>query len=274
MAQVSTTSRRGFTLLELILAITVLATLMALIAAAWRNAGDWTRESEAQRRALLLPRVTDVVRSQWAERRTSLDLDKPGSSIHVGPARIEFVTSLPVLDRSLPLVVASYIIESDDSVGAPAGTYRLMYKEQGIIDTGAAQRSEGAEAQRAGASSASGGPRVPGLEAPAPRTTVLLGRCTELALEWFDNGDEARREAAKRAEEQSKQQESASQGGGLFDEASGLAEDAAPVEKLAPPAMEWKGIEKVPERLPLAVRIRGVHQGEPFSCLMVIGRSR
>lgn len=273
MAQVNAQSRRGFTLLELILAITVLATLMALIAAAWRNAGDWTRESEVQRRALLLPRVTNLVGSQWAERRTSLDLDKPGSSIHVGPARIEFVTSLPILDRSLPLVVASYLVENDDSADAPAGTFRLVYSERAIIDTRATQRSEAAEAERAGASSATGFSRVPGLDAPAPRTTILLERCTELALEWYDNGDEARRAATRREEELQRQQASDPQRAAET-EGSGETERAVAAEKFVPPAPEWKLIDEVPERLPPAVRIRGVHQGEPFSCLMVIGPLR
>lgn len=268
-------TRRGFTLLELLLAITVMSIVTALIAVSWRVAGDWASVAAHQRRALQLPRVADMIRSQWAERRTSLDLEKPGQTVFMARGRVEFITSLAVLDRTLPLVIASYVVERDDAPTAPAGTYRLVYNERAVIDTRAPQRAsapDDAGGHRALDASATS---VPGLVQPPSRSTVLLSACSELVLEYFDNGEEARRAAQKREEERRSEAEADALLRGESPEAAKeRAELAARSGEEEEPVTQWKPLEETPESPPPAVRIRGVHQGEAFSCLMVVADSR
>ncbi len=131
--------RSGFTLLETLLAMTVVASMTVLIAQAYSIAHQAADGGAHLERAVKVQRVVRLIGDQWGDRR-SLMLDgaetKEASSDQVGPAflpdRVRFVTATPALAMQWPLVEASYIIEQAEAEAGAAPMWNLVYEERPI----------------------------------------------------------------------------------------------------------------------------------------------
>lgn len=248
---------RGLTLLELLLALTLLAAMMVLIAALWRQAESWTGDSASHQRVLRLPRVLELMRAQWAERRTSVPLRPPAQSVVIDAGGVRFVTTVPILHDDAPLVIASYRVDLDIDAGFKREpTQRLVYTETPIVNVGSPQEAgrDGRAAPRAFESS---DPVVP---KPEGKSLVLLGACSRLAWEWWGDDPEAvrrDREERQRAEQ-------------------GDAEAIATVSGARPrrPDLRWRPIAEGFDPMADAIRLAGRFDHEEFACVMVIGDSR
>jgi prepilin-type N-terminal cleavage/methylation domain-containing protein len=272
-------ARRGFTLLEMVLALTIIATLFGLLTAVWRQAGDWSGDAAAHQRALRLPRVLEMIRTQWSERRMTIGLERPDQTVVITPTQIEFVTAVPVLGRA-PIVTAMYVIEPDPDARASEPRLRLVYEERGVTDVAMPQRSATADAQRAGARTQDTASRVPGVREELPSRTVLLRNCRELRWEWYDDGTATGKEEARlrREAEALAQQEAAEKGEGAGaqpDDAADLrARSSAPARRDKDDAVRWRPLTEELSSPPGAVRLVGEYEGDPFTCLLVVAVSR
>ncbi len=176
----SRSTSRAFTLLETVLAVTILSVLMSLIAVLWAQARDWTADAQREDSALHLTRLVTAIRMQWGDRR-SLDPQKPlQESSGVSPDAVRFVTASPILFPQWPLVRAEYRIELDPFRGTLSEPrYRLRYTET---------RLPGGTDDPLGSLDAAGQPMI--------ESVVLIDDCTMLLWERFGNRREARSTAS------------------------------------------------------------------------------
>lgn len=183
-------ARRAFTLLELLLALSVLAAMSVLIATLWRQASDWASDAATFDGAMRLPRAAELARSQWAERRTSVILDEQGRSLGFTPERLSFVTALPVLFVDSPLVKVEYIIDTDPRSSSSFPLRRLRCSETPVVDVLAAQNPSASPGPSSRAR-----PLPSSVQAPEARVITLLEGCATLTWEWF--GEAADPEASE-----------------------------------------------------------------------------
>jgi prepilin-type N-terminal cleavage/methylation domain-containing protein len=173
--------RRAFTLLELLLSLTVLAVMTLLIATLWRQASDWSSDAASFDGAMRLPRASELLRSQWAERRTSYSITGKGHSLGITSERLTFVTAMPLLHPASPLVKVELIIEPDPTSSSSFPLKRLRCSETPLIDV--------ASASQPVASDESGRTPAPirpsSIAAPVARVITLFDGCSQLAWEWF-----------------------------------------------------------------------------------------
>lgn len=235
----SSFSRSGFTLLELLLATTILVAITALIAATWGQMQRWNSENAAHRQSMRLHRVLGMMRDQWQDRRTTVAIDENGAEIAASPTRIDFVTATPILFPEWPIVRASYFFEPDPD--APPGSgwrSRLMYQEARVADMSAPPK-EGYDAL--------------GLE--LDRSMVLLSSCEELRFERFgprvpdpeEDKPDARGSRLPQARE---------------------ADDDAPINK--DEQYRWRAFDAPIEGGSHAIRLIGTYQKESFACVFVV----
>jgi len=119
--------RAGFTLLEVVLALSIMATITTLVAALWAQARSWGDQNASHLRALNTARVIETAQRQWTDRRQAVDLGVNGVKVTARPERIEFVTATPILRPDWPIVQAGYVIEPD--AAGPGDTCSLWYEE-------------------------------------------------------------------------------------------------------------------------------------------------
>lgn len=139
----TSTQRRGFTLLEMLLAVTVLSTATLLIGAMWTQARSWSDDGYAAERLLRLQRASEAMRRQWNDRRTTVALNRKSGSVIAMPEELTFVTTTPLLFPDWPMVTASYRIERQP--GSPLGDlarYDLVYTETKIAEVGAKPKDD------------------------------------------------------------------------------------------------------------------------------------
>lgn len=146
--------RGGFTLLEMLLAAAVIASIAMLGSSMWMQATESSAVAQGRERGLLLQRIGVLMRDQWADRRA---LDLPGEDersvalggVRFGPDAIGFDTSRAILLTDAPLVRVEYRIVSRED-----GLQDLIYIEQAVTafsDSGLNRESGGrssAEARR------------------------------------------------------------------------------------------------------------------------------
>lgn len=252
------------TLLEVVLAVTILAAMSGLIAAMWTQATRMADDGGGQYRSMRLARVLEMMRSQWADRRTSVKLGRGASSVTVEPGVLTFITATAILEPGWPIVRARYVVERDYNTGAGAlAAWRLVYEELPVVDLESPLEQPGAP-ERTLASGERRAERM--VESPKERKLVLLAGCTELEWERFGKSDHAEAAEAERAGEN----------------AVSASDDQVPT--IAPRGISAPTAEdKVSEWRPLgsgfsgkspAVRLIGEFEEKEFACVFVIGDSR
>lgn len=241
--------RRGMTLLEVVLAVTILAAMSGLIASLWTQSERMSRDAMSGRRELRLARVIEMLRSQWADRRTSVRLGVAGESVSVEKETLTYISATPILEPGWPLVRVRLIVERDDQALGPLEAWRLVYEELPVVDLKSVQATPEAR-------SPVGDGRP--LGAPPLRRMTLLNACTRLEWQRFGRSDAL--------------------------EAADQPRDAESTEKPAPERPEiinaddkvraWRTITEEFTGRTEAVRLAGTIEEEEFSCVFVIGDSR
>jgi prepilin-type N-terminal cleavage/methylation domain-containing protein len=164
--------RRGMTLLELLLATTILASIMGLVAMLYGHSASWAAGNQEQSDALRLHRVLQVLSDQWATRRRIAEPNVIvlGESIDVDDERLRFLTATPILFPEWPLAWVEYRVEVDPEHRGRGGLHRrLVYRETRVVDVGEDpdHRAFGPDGRRLG------------------EAIVLLDDCAELRWERF-----------------------------------------------------------------------------------------
>ena len=224
-------SRRALTLLELLLAVTILASTMALVASVWAQAGAWTDDAGRFAGAMREHRTIAVMRAQWEDRRAQAAPGERPVFATTDHTTLSFVTATTLLFPDWPLALVAYRIEPDPDHTSPDGVpWRLVYRETRL--TGA----DGAPEPTA----------LDGSGEPYWRETVLFDNCRALAWERF-GPEEAEDEDRERAAE----------------ERDGAEADEAPVQAWHAYGARYDG--PVP-----AVRLVGERDGKEFGCVFVV----
>jgi len=122
---------RGMTLLEVLIATTILASLTLIVATLWTQTKQWTDEAADQGSALRLQRALDLLDRQWGARLLDATLpDGQAGVALVDESHLEFITTESVLFPLWPIVKAAYIATPINT--GPAGStprWRLVYEE-------------------------------------------------------------------------------------------------------------------------------------------------
>lgn len=142
----------GFTLLEVLLATAVLASVIALVSTMFVQAHAMAEDAVAGSGATRAQRVVQALRTQWATRRSAMVGMSDAEAILIKPDSIAFLTSTPLLYAGWPIVEASYTIELDDVTGfAGESRYRLVYQERPVasVQTEAARWGEADDREEA-----------------------------------------------------------------------------------------------------------------------------
>lgn len=245
------------TLLEVVLAVTLLAAMSGLIATLWTQATRMSDDGNGQHRAMRLARVHEMLRSQWADRRTSIKLSKGGSSVEIVPDALTFVTATSILEPGWPIVRARYLIERDDQTGVGVqSAWRLAYEELPIVDLDAPQ----------GLPESSVDSVARPIHAPREKRVVLLNGCQRLDWQRFGRSEPLE------TEDRPSEAEDAIEPGGR----SGARPASKP--KIQPTAEDkvptWRELEATYRGRTPAVRLSGVFEEKEFSCVLIVGDSR
>ena len=141
-----TRSRVAMTLLEVILAMTVLASISTLVAALWSQVHDWTVENASHHRALEVERAVTLLDQQWRARTTSVSLGESGApAVTLQPDALMFVTTAPVFFHESPMVRVVYRIERTGGyVAGEQPVWTLHYEESPVNDPSTAIGNNGA----------------------------------------------------------------------------------------------------------------------------------
>lgn len=164
-------TKRGFTLLEVLLAVAVIASVAMLGSTLWVQASESSALVQSRERGLRLQRVGSLLRDQWSDRRA---LELPGESeaeramggVRFGAGSISFCTTRTILLPEAPLVAVEYLLRERED-----GLVDLLYAERLVVRfSGPAEESETASGDDASLRRAA---------------TVLLEGCDAITLERF-----------------------------------------------------------------------------------------
>lgn len=230
--------RPAFTLLETLLAITILSVLMGFVAVLWGQARTWTEDSHKEQSAMHVTRILHTMRTQWRDRRAT-DLGRSAlDATGMTPDEVRFVTATAILFPDWPLVRATYRIEYDPGRGTLSDPrYRLVYSET---------RLPGGQPDPLGSLDAVG--------MQMTQSIVLLEDCSVLHWERFGlaRADQSRRSRDGENEDGSQRSE-------------GLRREDSPRGD----TWEWRiYTEQFEDRIP-AVRLVGQYGKEHFACVLV-----
>jgi len=272
--------RIGFTLLELLLAVAILASVFGLVASLWGQASGWNNDIERHGDVLRLQRVLAMMKDQWANRRTSVELGDKKEDVVVSHTQISFTTASPILFPDWPLVVATYRIEPERDLDR-LGEWRLIYEESRI-----ASAAVPSEAMRPSDST-----RLPDRDPrgrPLRDHTVLLEGMTSARFERFGPAPKPEKsdtDADPDSEEESK--DTSDRAPQLVQDDSRTRDTDDEIEDGEAPGLEDTEAEKDAKRdrwrpmeelgftgvIP-SVRIVGELDKEKFACVFVILGSR
>lgn len=243
--------RRGFTLLELLIAITILASISALVAALWSQTTAWAGENGMTLKTMRLPRVRELMRAQWADRRGAFRLSDSGESVAAEPDKLSFVTATPMLFPDWPLVRAEYSIERDyDTPSGALPAWRLVYTETRLADL-SEPPEDAQELINKGMGENVG-------------RYVLLANVASLAFERYGVGDRSIRKKGSLVEPEDPEAKST--------DLQSLTQNHTPDKD--EDEEKWRPFEQKFDGLIPAVRVVGEFQDEAFSCVFVITGSR
>jgi len=122
---------RGMTLLELLVAMTLVGMMAVVASALWGQLRSWGEEAARAEAALRPHRAAMMLREQWGGRHSIDDEDETVGRVQAGPGGVSFLTTRPVLHPGWPVVEASYGHERQDD-----GTSALVYSERRVGPTG------------------------------------------------------------------------------------------------------------------------------------------
>lgn len=257
MKRRTTQPGRGFTLLEMLLAVAVLSMVGVLVAAMLSQARELVADNARRDASLTISRVTRLMNEQWSDRRSAVSMGGGGQTYLASPTEIGFVTTRAILNTDSPLVRVRYRIVADAaSAVEDERRYDLVYEETRVFSAAAADafQDEAQEAEH--------------LSWEDAERHVLLRGCTEMAMERFRSVDQAAQEAL----EGERRGES---GGGDSEARERLraggadAEQERLAELLDEVSAGWVRYDDASALPPAAVRISGKYQGEPFGCVFV-----
>jgi len=124
----------GFTLLEVLVSITILASLTTLAAALWSQAASMTEDARRFGDPVRTIRVEAMLHDQWAARwipprAGAGEESETPPPMRATPERLSFLTTEPILFPERPLVRVEYVIERPRVSGREAAALRLAYLE-------------------------------------------------------------------------------------------------------------------------------------------------
>jgi prepilin-type N-terminal cleavage/methylation domain-containing protein len=240
--------RRGFTLLEVVLAIALLASMSVLIGALLSQTREWSEDSGNAGASLRVTRVIEALREQWGSRRTAVGITENGASVSVSPEAILFVTARPLLFTDWPLAIAEYRIEEDFTSSAGQGRrWKLIYTERRVT----AMKDETSD-------------KTDFAGRALVESITLLSNCE--ALEWQRPPKAAAAEAGAEGTAESEGAEQAS--------SSARPAEPRPGEPEHFRRIEWAAVTPESTKEPGMVRLSGQRNKEAFSCVLIVRASR
>lgn len=121
---------RGMTLLEVLIATTILASLTVIVSTLWAQTKQWTEETATHDSALRLQRALDLLDRQWGSRLLDATLvDGETGAVRVDENSLEFITTEGALFPDWPIVKVSYIAQQTTNADSAATPWRLVYEE-------------------------------------------------------------------------------------------------------------------------------------------------
>ncbi len=222
----------AFTLLEMLLALSVLSIISVLVGTMWMQARGWSEENSSSNESMRLQRACEFMRAQWADRRSSASLDDQNRRVLATPEALTFVTATPILFTDWPMVIATYEIEREP--GSPLGElarFTLRYTETPL------SRLD----------------KAPDPSSAQTRSLALLSGVHRLRWERYGTADAP---APLREQDQLR-------------ETTEPADEEGP-EKPEDRVIRWRPFTRPDSRLTPAVRLLGEYHKEPLSCLFVV----
>ncbi|MEQ9616590.1 MAG: type II secretion system protein [Phycisphaerales bacterium] len=261
------TTRHAFTLLEVLLATTVLALMTVLLAALGTQLRSWTEDGQRLQASMRLQRSVEAMREQWAGRVT---ISGSVEGLVTSPGYVSYLTSRPLLVSNFPVVRATYRwVERAGEGDEPV--YDLMLEETPAGRIGylaPERRSEQGE-------TTAEQPAAPSRDREAEREQ--LRRAT---LEQIDNPAEtwALLEGVERGG-----WERHGLGAIVLRNEASIDADIGPTSEynLTPPDViaeqrvpRWRAYDEIIPGTPRAVRLTGRRGKEAFTCVFVTRDSR
>lgn len=239
--------RRGFTLLEVVLAIALLASMSVLIGALLSQTREWSEDAGSAGASLRVTRVIEALREQWGSRRTAVGITENGGSMSLSPEALQFVTARPLLFTDWPLAIAEYRIEEDFTSSAGQGRrWKLIYTERRVT----AMKDETSDK-----TDLAGRALV--------ESITLLSNCE--SLEWQRPPKPAATEPGADGSTESEGAEPAS---------APRPAEPRPGEPDHFRRIEWAAVMPESTKEPGMVRLSGERNKENFSCVLVVRASR
>ncbi len=240
--------RRCFTLLEVVLAIALLASMSVLIGALLSQTREWSGDAGSAGASLRVTRVIEALREQWGSRRTAVGITENGGSVSISPEALQFVTARPLLFTDWPLVIAEYRIEEDYTSSAGQGRrWKLIYTERRVTTMKDETSDKADLAGRA-----------------LVESITLLSNCE--ALEWQRPPKPAAAEPSADGSTDSEGTEPASSPAPQAEPRAGEPEHFRRIE--------WAAVTPESTKEPGMVRLSGERNKENFSCVLVVRASR
>ncbi len=142
----STKCRRAMTLLEVILAMTVMASISTLVAALWSQTRSWAIENASHQSGLRVERAVGLIDQQWKSRVLSIALGEDDApAIALTDERLSFITTTPIFFHEAPMVRVVYRIERRGGyLAGEDATFSLEYEESPVTDPRVAVSTSGA----------------------------------------------------------------------------------------------------------------------------------
>jgi len=129
---------RAFTLLELLVAITILTAMTGLVAAMWGQMANWSAQNAQLQHSLRLQQAIEFMHHQWASRLAPIAPDQNSDSPvnwQATATDLQFLTTAPALFPDWPIVSVKYRVQHEPVAGPedqiPA---KLIYEELRVTD--------------------------------------------------------------------------------------------------------------------------------------------
>jgi len=132
------------TLLEMLVAVTLLGALTTLTATMWSQVARWSEENHELDAPLRVRRALETLDRQWRSRVETAPVDERDPwGMWIDGRVLEFITEEPLLEPEWPLVRARWSIEGERSANvAERDRLRLVYEERRLPGPGGIDGNE------------------------------------------------------------------------------------------------------------------------------------